>query len=72
MLNHNEYLNYTLPTNWCAEESMANLLIYNHSGSGAITISFFNTLITKDSLDEQISILLGAMVGIVMTRRKDR
>ena len=57
MLNHNEYLNYTLPTNWCAEESMDNLLIYNPSGSGAITISFFNALITKDSLDEQISIL---------------
>ena len=24
-LNHNEYLNYTLPNNWCAEEDIDNL-----------------------------------------------
>ena len=57
MLNHNEYLNYTLPNNWCAEEDIDNLLLYNPSGNGAITTSFFNVLKTKESLDEQISIL---------------
>ena len=41
-LNHNEYLNYTLPNNWCAEEDIDNLLLYNPSGNGAITTSFFN------------------------------
>ena len=56
-LNHNEYLNYTLPNNWCAEEDIDNLLLYNPSGNGAITTSFFNVLKTKESLDEQISIL---------------
>ena len=57
MLNHNEYLNYMLPNNWCAEEDIENLLLYNPGGNGAITISFFNVLNTKESLDEQISIL---------------
>lgn len=57
MLNHNEYLNYTLPNNWCAEENADNLLLYNPNGNGAITTSFFNVLDTKESLDEQISIL---------------
>ncbi|MBO5906566.1 MAG: hypothetical protein J6Q85_00235 [Clostridia bacterium] len=57
MLNHNEYLNYTLPNNWCAEEDVDNLLLYNPGGKGAITTSFFNVLNAKESLDEQISIL---------------
>ncbi len=57
MLNHNEYLNYTLPNNWCAEENADNLLLYNPNGNGAITTSFFNVLNTKESLDKQISIL---------------
>lgn len=57
-LNHNEYLNYTLPNNWCAEEDIDNLLLYNPSGNGAITTSFFNVLKTKESLDEQMSILV--------------
>ena len=52
--NYNEYLNYTLPKNWCAEEEMDNLLLYNPNGNGAITISFFNVLNTEKSLDEQI------------------
>ena len=56
-LNHNEYLNYTLPNNWCAKEDIDNLLLYNPSGNGAITTSFFNVLKTKESLDEQMSIL---------------
>lgn len=38
--NHNEYLNYMLPNNWCAEEDTDNLILYNPSGNGAITISF--------------------------------
>lgn len=57
MLNYNEYLNYTLPNNWCAEEGIDNLILYNPGGNGAITASFFNVLNTKESLDEQISIL---------------
>ena len=57
MLNHNEYLNYTLPNNWCAEEDIDNLLLYNPSGNGAITTSFFNVLNTEESLDEQISVM---------------
>ena len=44
-LNHNEYLNYTLPNNWCAEEDIDNLLLYNPSGNGSITTSFFNVLL---------------------------
>ena len=57
MLNHNGYLNYILPKNWYAEEDTDNLLLYNPSGNGAITTSFYNVLNTKESLDEQISIL---------------
>lgn len=57
MLNHNQYLNYALPNNWCAEEDMENLFLYNPDGNGAMTISFFNVLNTEESLDEQISIL---------------
>ena len=57
MLNHNEYLNYNLPHNWCAEEGEDNLFLYNPNGNGAITISFFNVISTDESLDEQISIL---------------
>lgn len=57
MLNHNEYLNYILPNNWYAEDNTDNLLLYNPSGNGAITISFFNVLNTEESIDEQISML---------------
>ena len=55
--NHNEYLNYMLPNNWCAEEDIDNLSLYNPNGNGAMTISFFSVLNTKESLDEQICIL---------------
>ena len=55
--NHKGYLNYKLPSDWCAEEDAENLLLYNPNGKGAITISFFNVLKTEESLDEQISIL---------------
>lgn len=57
MRNHNGYLNYVLPNNWCAEEDVDNLLPYNPRGNGAITISFGGVLSTKESLDEQISIM---------------
>ena len=57
MFNHNEYLNYTLPNNWCAEEDTDTLLLYNPNGNGAITTSFFNILHSQESIDEQISIL---------------
>ena len=56
-LNHNEYFNYELPNNWCAEEDVDCLLLYNPNGNGAITTSFFNVIDTEKSLDEQISIL---------------
>lgn len=57
MLNHNEYLNYKLPHNWCAEEGADNLFLYNPDGNGAITISFLNVISTDQSLDEQMSVL---------------
>ena len=63
MLNHNEYLNYDLPNNWCAEENANDLTIYNPKGNGAITISFFNVLNIEKSLDEQISILAKSFIN---------
>ena len=57
MFNHNEYLNYELPQNWCAEEKQDNLLIYNPNGNGAITISFFNALDPEESLEGKLCIL---------------
>jgi len=56
LLNHNGYLNYNLPQNWCAEYVDELLLIYNPDGNGAMTISFFNILDNGKSIDEQISI----------------
>lgn len=55
--DHNGYLNYALPDNWCAEEDTDNLLLYDPNGDGAMTISFFSVLSTKETLNEQISIL---------------
>lgn len=57
VLNHNEYLNYELPRNWCAEEDKDNLLLYDPDGNGAMTISFINVLEAEETLDEQISIM---------------
>ena len=57
MRNHNGYLNYMLPNNWRAEEDIDNLFLYDPSGNGAITVSFFSVLKNDESLDEQISIL---------------
>ena len=57
MFNHNGFLNYKLPHSWCAEEDADKLLLYNPNGHGAMIISFFNTLDTEKSLDEQICIL---------------
>lgn len=55
--DHNGYLNYMLPDNWCAEEDTDNLLLYDPNGDGAMTISFFSVLNTQETLNEQISIL---------------
>lgn len=57
IFSHQNYLNYELPNDWCAEEAKENLLIYNPKGEGAITISFFNILEMKETLDEHISIM---------------
>lgn len=57
IFSHKNYLNYELPNDWCAEEVEENLLIYNPKGEGAITISFFNILEMKETLDEHISIM---------------
>ena len=54
--NHNRYLNYMLPDSWCAEEDADNLLLYDPNGDGAMTISFFSVLNTKETLNEQINI----------------
>ena len=55
--NHNGYLNYELPDNWCDEEDNDNLLMYNLDGDGAITLSFLNVLNGEKSLAEHISII---------------
>lgn len=57
ILNHNGYLEYELPTNWCSEEEGDNLLIYDPSGNGALVVSFFNVLELNRTIDEQISIM---------------
>ena len=54
---HKDYLTYELPKDWCSEEKEENLLLYDPNGEGAITISFFNILKTRETLDEQISIM---------------
>lgn len=54
---HKDYLTYELPNDWCSEEGKDNLLIYNPNGEGAITISFFNILEMRKTLDEHISIM---------------
>lgn len=62
VFNHNGYLNYMLPNNWCAEENENNLILYNPNGNGAIITSFFSALDKKEFLDEQISILAGNFI----------
>ena len=57
IFSHKDYLTYELPNDWCSEEDEENLFIYNPDGEGAITISFFNILEMKESLDEHISIM---------------
>ena len=56
-LNYEEYMEYELADGWCAEESSGNLILYNPSGVGAITISSFDFSAEEISMDEQISIL---------------
>lgn len=56
LLNHNKYLNYQLPTNWCAEYVDELLLLYDPNGFGVMTLSFFNKIESEKSIDEQISI----------------
>lgn len=55
--SHKDYLTYELPNDWCSQEEEENLLIYNLNGEGAITISFFNILEMRETLDEYISIM---------------
>ena len=57
VFNHNRYLNYELPTDWCSEENEDTLVIYNPNGDGAMVLSFFNVLTDEKTVDEQISIL---------------
>ena len=54
---HEDYFTYELPNGWCSEEDGESLLIYNPSGDGAITISFFSVLDMDKTLDEHISIM---------------
>lgn len=55
--SHKDYLTYELPNDWCSEEREDDLLIYDPNGEGAITISFFNILEKRETLDEHISIM---------------
>ena len=57
IISHRDYLSIELPKDWCAEDDGENLLIYSPNGKGAITISFFNILEMKETLDEHISIM---------------
>ncbi len=57
IFSHKGYLTYDLPNDWCSEEGEDDLLIYDPNGEGAITISFFNILEMKETLDEHISIM---------------
>lgn len=57
IFTHSQYLCYDLPDDWINEYDTENLIFYNPNGNGAITISFFNILNVKETLDEQISIL---------------
>ena len=57
IISHRDYLSFELPKDWCADDDGENLLIYSPNGKGAITISFFNILEMKETLDEHISIM---------------
>ena len=57
ILFHKDYFTYELPNDWCAEEGKEELRIYNPDGEGAITVSFYNILEMKETLDEHISIM---------------
>lgn len=57
IVSYKDYLTYKLPNGWCSEEREDKLLIYDPMGEGAITISFFNSLDKKETLDETISVM---------------
>ena len=53
--NHNEYLNFELPDNWCSEENEDSLTIYDsEKDEGAITMSFYNIMMPRESLVSKI------------------
>lgn len=57
IFSHKDYLTYELPNDWCSEAEKENLIIYNPNGEGAITVSFFNIIEMRETLDEHISIM---------------
>lgn len=57
IINHNNYLNYELPSDWCYEEDGDNLLLYDPNGEGAITVSFYSVIDFHKSIDEQLVIM---------------
>ena len=63
IFNHNAYLDYELPDNWCADEDADNLILYDPNGYGAITISFFNVLDTASSLEDKMGELAKRFVS---------
>ena len=63
VLNHNEYLDYTIPDSWCAEEDAENLYIYDPDGNGAITVSFYSVLVGKESVEEQMKLLAKGFIS---------
>ena len=72
IFSHKDYLTYELPNDWCSEDEEENLLIYNPNGEGAITVSFFNILELRETLDEHISIMAKKFIdqnGIIMRTR---
>lgn len=56
-INHNNIVEFQIPDNWVSEENDGNLAIYNPSGEGAITVSFYSLLQINSDICEQISVM---------------
>lgn len=56
-INHNNIIEFQLPNDWVFEENDESLAIYNPSGEGAITISFYSLLQSNSDTCEQISVM---------------
>ncbi len=53
----NNYLTCDIPEDWCIDYGEDSDVIYDPNGVGAITLSFFNMLDEKSSIQEHICIM---------------